>query len=202
MKNMRIAKLYCIALFLVLAFGLSSSTRVPHVRKHYLKFINNLSNKVLNVNCKNLNPYVDLNLHILLPGEVYEFNYDITRTMNFSCDLRHGFTSTVFSIGDKATKRACGGNHCIWKSQDDGVYLLNRRTKQFKFIIISKWGEEVDFNVLIHFALIRHVIFGVGSTSPSQVSDPLLAESCNGITAWNIDSVAYKGVCVASTHHF
>ena len=139
MKNMRIAKLYCIALFLVLAFGLSSSTRVPHVRKHYLKFINNLSNKVLNVNCKNLNPYIDLNLHILLPGEVYEFNYDITRTMNFSCDLRHGSTSSVFSIGDKATKRACGGNHCIWKSQDDGVYLLNRRTKQYKFMY--KWGQ-------------------------------------------------------------
>ena len=138
-KKMKNMKVYCVALVLVLAFGMSSAARVPRVRKHYLKFINNLNNKVLNVNCKNLNPYIDLNLHILLPSETYEFNYDITRSMQFSCDLRHGFTSKVFTVSDKATKRACGGNHCIWTAKDDGVYLLNRKTNQNKFMY--GWGK-------------------------------------------------------------
>ncbi|KAG2708115.1 hypothetical protein I3843_05G161300 [Carya illinoinensis] len=133
MKHMGMAKLYCFALVLVLAFGLSSSTRVPRVRKHYVKFINNLNNKVLNVNCKNQKPYIDLNLHILLPKEEYEFNYIIGRDMTFSCNLRHGFTSTDFPVSDRAIKRECGGNHCIWKAQDDGVYLLNRKMNQYKY---------------------------------------------------------------------
>jgi hypothetical protein len=139
MKSTTMAKFYCLALVLVLAFGLSSSVRVPRIRKHYVKFINNLNNKVLNVNCKNLNPYIDLNLHILLPKEEYEFNYNVTRSMAFSCDLRHGFTSSVFAVSDKVTKRDCGGNHCIWKAEDTGVYLLNRRTNRYKFKY--GWGK-------------------------------------------------------------
>ncbi|KAE8023543.1 hypothetical protein FH972_009224 [Carpinus fangiana] len=133
MERATMAKLYCLAIVLVLAFGLSSSARVRRTRKHYVKFINNLNNKVLNVNCKNQNPYIDLNLQILLPKQDYEFNYNATRTMAFTCNLRHGFTSSDFGVSDKATKRECGGNHCIWKAEDTGVYLLNLITKQYKF---------------------------------------------------------------------
>ncbi|XP_018856804.1 S-protein homolog 7-like [Juglans regia] len=138
MKRMGMAKLYCFALVLVFAFGLSSSSRVPRERKHYVKFINNLSNKVLNVNCKNEKPYIDLTLHILLPKEEYEFNYIVGRGMAFRCDLRHGSTSKAFLVSDRAIKRECGRNHCIWKAQDDGVYLLNRKTNQYTF----KFGWE------------------------------------------------------------
>ncbi|KAG2701899.1 hypothetical protein I3843_06G061800 [Carya illinoinensis] len=133
MKSMGIAKLYCLALVLALALGLSSAARAPRLRKHYVKFINNLDNKVLNVNCKNLKPYIDLNLHILLPKEEYEFNYEVTRDMNFTCNLRHGFTSQDFTVSDAPTKRECGGNHCIWKAEDTGISLLNRKTNQYKY---------------------------------------------------------------------
>jgi hypothetical protein len=104
---MKHSQLYCIFLFLALAFGLiSTSSEVPHLRKRYVRFINQLDNKVLNVNCKNLNPYIDLSLHILLPKEEYEFNVNANRTMLFSCDLRHGFTSFVFNVSD-TTKSLC-----------------------------------------------------------------------------------------------
>lgn len=139
MKRMGMAKLYCLALVLALALGMSSAARAPRLRKHYVKFINQLDNKVLNVNCKNLNPYIDLNLHILLPKEEYEFNYNVARGMSFSCDLRHGFTSKVFTVSDAPTKRECGGNHCIWKAEDAGIYLLNRKTNQYKFKY--GWGK-------------------------------------------------------------
>ena len=137
---MKHSQVYCIFLFLALAFGLiSTSSEVPHLRKRYVRFINQLDNKVLNVNCKNLNPYIDLSLHILLPKEEYEFNYNANRTMLFSCDLRHGFTSSVFNVSDTTTKRQCSGNHCVWKAQEDGVYLLNRKTNVYK--LMHGWGK-------------------------------------------------------------
>ena len=137
--KMKQSQIHCVLLFLALALGLSTSSGVPHLRKHYVRFINQLDNKVLNVNCKNQNPYIDLNLHILLPQEEYEFSYMVNRTMLFNCDLRHGSTSAVFPVSDRTTKRQCGGNHCVWKAQEDGVYVLNRKTNVYKFM--HGWGK-------------------------------------------------------------
>ncbi|XP_041016049.1 uncharacterized protein LOC121258578 [Juglans microcarpa x Juglans regia] len=133
MKRMGIAKLYCLALVLALALGLSSAARAPRLRTHHVKFVNQLDNKVLNVNCKNEKPYIDLTLQILLPKQEYEFKYNVARGMNFRCDLRHGSTSRIFTVSDAITKRECGGNHCVWKAEDTGISLLNSKTNQYKF---------------------------------------------------------------------
>ncbi|XP_057953982.1 S-protein homolog 8-like [Malania oleifera] len=130
----------CAALFLALVGVSSAASAAPRSRKQYLSFTNNLQNKVLDVNCKNLNPYIDLGLHILLPNEKYEFSYDANRTMLYSCHLRHGDTTTVFPVSDSATKRACGRNHCDYKAEDNGISLLNHKNKQFTLKYL--WGQK------------------------------------------------------------
>ncbi|KAL8141239.1 hypothetical protein V2J09_007260 [Rumex salicifolius] len=73
----------------------------------------------------------DLGLHTLAPTEQFEWGF---RTAIFETTLF--FCGASWSLGHKEFdsfkddpnfEDDCGGRHCFWKAQEDGLYLYNNK---------------------------------------------------------------------------
>ena len=112
---------------LLLSFGLSSSfTWVPNpFRTQYVRIINNLNNELLDCHCKSADN--DLSLKTLQPKGEWEFSFrpNFQGTTLFYCYFFYGSFHAAFDVyaATYKWKWACGGDHCIWIVQEDGIYL-------------------------------------------------------------------------------
>ncbi|KAK7832319.1 s-protein like protein 1 [Quercus suber] len=130
MNQRTISHLSSFWLVLVLAFGLSSAfTVIPKpFRNNYVRIVNNLNNKLLYYHCQSRDNVIGTTLFYC----------------KFWQDKFHA-AFDVFTSNEKFQKE-CGGDHCIWIAQEDGLYLYE--LKKQTSVKMHDW--EINMNVTNH----------------------------------------------------
>ncbi|KAB1210142.1 hypothetical protein CJ030_MR6G003879 [Morella rubra] len=126
MEQRRVTRgFYCFVLVLALFVDLSSCGGA--FKRRYVRIVNNLDNKQLDYHCKSKDD--DLGRRSMQAKEVWEFAFHIDFTLDtlfysdFWYDNFHA-SFDVFRSDPTFHQYQCGGDHCIWKAQDDGFYLF------------------------------------------------------------------------------
>lgn len=127
MNQRTISHLSSFWLVLVLAFGLSGAfTVIPKpFRNNYVRIVNNLNNELLYYHCKSRD--TDFHLKNLQTNTYWEFSFrqNVIGTTLYYCKFWQYNFHAVFDVftSNEKFQRECGGDHCIWIAQEDGVYL-------------------------------------------------------------------------------
>ena len=150
MNQRTISHLSSFWLVLVLAFGLSSAfTVIPKpFRNNYVRIVNNLNNKLLYYHCKSRD--TDFHLKNLQPNTYWEFSFhqNVIGTTLYYCKFWQDKFHAVFDVftSNEKFQKKCGGDHCIWIAQEDGLYLYELK----KQISVKMHDWEINMNVTNH----------------------------------------------------
>lgn len=151
MNQRTISHLSSFWLVLVLAFGLSGAfTVIPKpFRNNYVRIVNNLNNELLYYHCKSRD--TDFHLKNLQPNTYWEFSFrqNVIGTTLYYCKFWQYNFHAVFDVftSNEKFQRECGGDHCIWIAQEDGVYLYELKSKHLWRCLIEKSiGRGDQFN--------------------------------------------------------
>ena len=105
---------------------------------HYEFNIENaLTKDVLDVNCNSNNDGALGLTHIPLHGNyTHRFKTGLLKTVTYTCTLSIPTTRAfkvfeVFIDAQKFIDNQCGGRHCFWKVQDDGIHLYQIHESQY-----------------------------------------------------------------------
>ncbi|VVA35128.1 PREDICTED: S- [Prunus dulcis] len=113
-------------------------------RKHFVRLVNNLRNGQLLVKCGSETPDDLLGEHLLGTNEEYEFGFrmNLYRTKFYRCDMSYSNYHNRFEAftATKHFLEKCGGVHCIWRAQEDGISLYNIKHDQWSLI----YGWEIQ----------------------------------------------------------
>ncbi|ONI29885.1 hypothetical protein PRUPE_1G219700 [Prunus persica] len=127
MQRKSIFQFYCFLFFLGLASAAQRDTSVTPFKKFFVRIVNNLDAKKLDFECKSQEDVIARSL--AARGDEFEFGFrlDIQLSTYYFCDLWYlnyhvGFHA--FQV-DEQLLDLCGGVHCIWQAQEDGIYLYN-----------------------------------------------------------------------------
>jgi len=127
-------RVWLILFTMVLVLGLNRRSCVMGwalLPVHYTFNIENaLSDDALDVHCSSNTKEGDLGIeHVPLHGNyVHRFKTGLVTTVSYGCTLtiprdRVFKVVQVFTDAQKFVDEQCGGRHCFWKVQDDGIYL-------------------------------------------------------------------------------
>lgn len=102
------------------------------------------SGSPLIVHCKSKND--DLGVHNLAVGQQFhwEFRTNLWDTTLFTCTFSWSGGSKgfeAFNDGD-LNLRWCGGQHCTWKAQEDGIYLFDIKANKYNFLY--NWDKALN----------------------------------------------------------
>ena len=141
MEKKIISQFYCFVLVLLLAFGLSTSfTSTPNSLKRFVRIENHLKSDTLGYHCKSI--FDDLGIRTLPPNQEWEFSFHLSLIIietEFDCHFWYQNFKAYFMVFGVALGDRCGGDHCIWIAQEDGLYLHN--TKSNQNVKMYNWGK-------------------------------------------------------------
>ncbi|KAK9716038.1 hypothetical protein RND81_06G207000 [Saponaria officinalis] len=133
----------------------------PFKVQYIVNIENNLNNDNLDVHCHEYKQrYIDYGSHHLLKNANYSITlkasvlFDVRKiTCTLTCFLNCNTTVRfrAFFSDPKFIDNECGGRHCFFKLEDDGIYLYNiKKTKYAKYMMW--WNnssiKEFDYNDL------------------------------------------------------
>ncbi|KAM1045289.1 hypothetical protein ACFX13_037067 [Malus domestica] len=127
MKGNTVMQLFYFSLFVALAFGPSATSGLWPGRKRFVRIVNNLgNNQQLTYHCWSQDD--DLGVRYLPPNQEWEWKFHLDFESVWDCDFSfsnyHAHKINVFFPSDKFIGR-CGGAHCIWKAEDQGLSLFH-----------------------------------------------------------------------------
>lgn len=140
MKGKAMRQLFYFVLFLSLAFGPRSCFGFWPGKKHFVRIKNELSTQQLNYHCES--DMDDLGDRILAPHQEWEFKFRASFDTYFQCSMWYAnfiVTFDVFYPSDAFMDR-CGGVHCIWRTQESGIYLFHINTGEWEKMY--DWGTR------------------------------------------------------------
>ncbi|KAK7855474.1 s-protein like protein 2 [Quercus suber] len=129
MEKKIISQFYCFMLVLLLAFGLCTSfTSTPNSLKRFVRIVNHLKSDTLGYQCKSI--IDDLGIRTVPPNQWWEFSFHLSLIIEteFNCHFWYQNVKAYFTVFRVALGDRCGGDHCIWIAQEDGLYLYNIRS--------------------------------------------------------------------------
>lgn len=109
-------------------------------QKFYVHILNGFQNETFIAHCRSKDD--DLGFRQILVGSEFQWHFRINfkNTTRFLCTFTWfgGSRSfTAFWTGYSFLVDYCGNNDCIWKAQEDGIYVYHSRDHEYQFIY--KW---------------------------------------------------------------
>ena len=104
---------------------------------HEFNIENALSKDLLDVQCNSNNEGALGLAHVPLHGNyTHGFKTGLFKTVTYTCTLTNPNTRAfkvfeVFIDAQKFIDNQCGGRHCFWKVQDDGIYLYQIHKNEY-----------------------------------------------------------------------
>lgn len=135
MKRGAVFQFCCLVFFLGLASVAHGDSWATPGKKYFIRIVNNLDNKQLAFVRKSADDVISHSLPHR--GDQFEFGFRLNffGTTLYFCNLKYQNHHVVFDAWklDKQLLRLCGGGvHCIWRAQEDGIYLFN-----------TQWGSWI-----------------------------------------------------------
>ncbi|KAB1210141.1 hypothetical protein CJ030_MR6G003878 [Morella rubra] len=143
MEQRRVTRgFYCFVLVVALFVDLSSCGIIGGAfKRRYVRIVNNLDNKQLDYHCRSKDD--DFGRKSLQAKEEWEFTFrdNFVDSTLFYSDFWYDTFHASFDVFKGDTNfhdYECGGDHCIWKAQEDGFYLFHIQ----KNVFVKKYDWE------------------------------------------------------------
>ncbi|KAL8141238.1 hypothetical protein V2J09_007259 [Rumex salicifolius] len=114
--------------------------------KYHVIIINGLSHEIddLEMQCKSSDD--DQGDHWLRHNEQYEWSFRVGlfKKKDYTCLVSWNRGYRIFKAFEddpEFVDENCGGRHCIWKAQDDALYLFDIKDQEFKLTYF--WRQKV-----------------------------------------------------------
>ncbi|XP_068328157.1 S-protein homolog 1-like [Pyrus communis] len=123
---------------LFLAFSICPSTSdIFPGKKHFVRVVNDLEAKRLDVHCYSADDVIDRTLST--KGEQLEFEFRSVVNTYWNCSMNSvvGHVGIEAYISEDPLIDECGGVHCIWNAREDGIYLY--RIKHSDYVKKYDW---------------------------------------------------------------
>ncbi|KAF5731424.1 hypothetical protein HS088_TW18G00101 [Tripterygium wilfordii] len=140
-QNTKLTMLFQFSIIL-LALAAVTSEAISFGPKFHVHIVNGFKTDALHSHCKSKDD--DLGMRQTNPGQEYEWSFRINfwGTTLYYCSFwwnggRH--QNDVFWVKDQFLNDYCGEKNCIWKAQEDGIYLFSAINGKFEFWY--KWDK-------------------------------------------------------------